>query len=138
MFESVIQEEVSGCGIASVANVVGQTYDQTKQVANGLGIYAEDPSLWSDTQYVRRLLCECGVQTAPDETPFVSWESLPDLALLSIKHYWEGNREFWHWVVFRRSGGDAAVLDSASYLASNVRTDFDQMKPEWYIKVIQD
>jgi hypothetical protein len=27
------------------------------------------------------------------------------------------------------------ILDSAKYLNSNIRTDFDQMNPEWYIEV---
>jgi hypothetical protein len=40
----VIQEEITGCGIASVAALVGVTYKQAKAVANSLGII-EIPSL---------------------------------------------------------------------------------------------
>ncbi|EXJ12877.1 hypothetical protein D791_00219 [Nitrincola nitratireducens] len=54
MFKPVIQEEVSGCGIASAANILGKTYQEMKVIANAMGIYAEDELLWSDTRYVRR------------------------------------------------------------------------------------
>ena len=61
--KSVIQEESTGCGIASSAAIAGISYDEAKAVANGLGINADDQALWSDTLYVRRLLSELGVKT---------------------------------------------------------------------------
>ena len=129
----VIQEETSGCGIASVANILGKTYSEMKAIANGMDIHASDEALWSDTQYVRRMLACAGLETSKSEIPFVSWEALPDLALLAIKHHQEEGRDFWHWVVFKRVDGRDLVLDSASYLTSNVRTDFNEMQPKWYI-----
>lgn len=131
----VVQEEVTGCGIASVANILGKSYADTKAMANGMGIFAEDQALWSDTAYVRRLLAAGGVRTSADELPFVSWQALPDTALLAIKHHQEQGRDFWHWVVFRRIGGQPLVLDSASYLPSNLRQDFTAMQPRWFIAV---
>ena len=135
MLKPVIQEESTGCGIAAVANILGKTYAQMKAIANAMGIYAMDTSLWSDTQYVRRMLASAGVATSADEIPFTSWDALPDLALLSIKHHREGDKDFWHWVVFKRVGGQPVVLDSASYLPSNIRTDCDAMQPKWFIEV---
>jgi hypothetical protein len=129
----IIQEEITGCGIASVANVVGKSYAEMKALANSMGIYASDTSLWSDTQYVRHLLSRVGVEATENEILFESWGALPDLALLAIKHHQEEGRDFWHWVVFKRVDGRDLVLDSASYLASNVRTDFNEMQPKWYI-----
>lgn len=131
----VIQEEITGCGIASVANILGKTYSEMKAIANAMGIYADDTLLWSDTQYVRKILFAAGVQTSADEIKFESWSALPDLALLSIKHHQENGKNCWHWVVFKRETGKAVVLDSASYLPSNTRTDFDKMQPKWFIKV---
>lgn len=131
----VIQEESTGCGIASVANILGKSYAEMKATANAMGIYAEDKSLWSDTSYVRRMLASAGVGTSADEQPFSSWDSLPDLALLSIKHHQEEGKNFWHWVVFMRKEGQAVVLDSASYLPTNIRTDFEVMQPKWFIGV---
>lgn len=135
MLEPVVQEETSGCGIAAVANILGKTYAEMKAIANAMGIHAADESLWSDTQYVRRMLSSAGVQTSTDELPFASWDALPDVVLLSIKHHQEEGRNFWHWVVFKRIDGRPLVLDSASYLPSNIREDFHAMQPKWFIEV---
>lgn len=131
----VVQEETSGCGIAAVANILGKSYSEMKAIANAMGIYAEDKSLWSDTQYVRRMLASAKVVTSADEIPFEAWEALPDLALLAIKYHQQEDRNFWHWVVFKRENGEAVVLDSASYLPANIRTDFDEMQPKWFVEV---
>ena len=133
--KAVIQEETTGCGIASVANILGKTYSEMREIANGMGIFASDKLLWSETQYVRDMLFASGIETSDDEIPFESWDALPDLALLSIKHHQEDGKNFWHWVVFKRIDGKSYVLDSASYLPSNIRTDFDEMKPKWFIEV---
>lgn len=135
MLTPVVQEETTGCGIAAVANILGNTYSEMKAIANAMGIHASDKSLWTDTQYVRRMLAKAGIETSKIETPFTSWEALPDLALLSIKHHQEEGRNFWHWVVFKRIDGEPFVLDSANYLCSNIRTDFDEMQPKWFIEV---
>lgn len=135
MLEPIIQEETTGCGIASAANIVGKSYAEMKAIANNMGIHASDESLWSDTQYVRRLLASQGVSTSDHESLFTSWSELPDLALLSIKHYQEAGKNFWHWVVFKRINGQEFVLDSASYLPSNLRQDFEAMQPRWFIEV---
>ena len=135
MQNSVVQEEMTGCGIAAAANIAGVTYSDMKAIANSLGIFADDESLWSSTEYVRSLLAHSNISVSPNETPFESWESLPDLALLSIKHHIENGKKYWHWVVFNRKDQKMVVLDSASYLDSNVRTDFHKMQPQWYIEV---
>jgi hypothetical protein len=135
VLKSIVQKENTGCGIASVANILGKTYSEMKAIANAMGIHASDKSLWSDTQYVRRMLSSAGVETSKDESPFESWDALPNLALLSIKHHQKEGRNFWHWVVFKRVNGQSFVLDSASYLPSNIRTDFDEMRPKWFIEI---
>lgn len=135
MISPVIQEEATGCGIASVANIVGKTYPEMKAFANSLGIYADDTALWSDTQYVRILLKNEGIATSDSETPFTTWDALPDTALLAIKHHQEDGKDFWHWVVFQRIEGNAMVIDSAAYLDSNIRVDFFEMEPKWFIDI---
>lgn len=105
MLKSVVQEETTGCGIASVANILGKSYSDMKAIANAMGIHAADQSLWSETHYVRRMLSSAGIGTSKNEIPFDSWESLPDLALLSIKHHQKDGKHFWHWVVFKRVEG---------------------------------
>lgn len=137
MLNSVIQEEATGCGIAAVANILGKSYPEMKHAANAMGIHADDKLLWSDTRYVREMLSHAGIGTSADEIPFETWRKLPDLALLAIKHHQQEGKNFWHWVVFRRVDGQPVVLDSASYLSSNIRTDFDDMQPKWFIEVKQ-
>ena len=133
--EVVIQEEITGCGIAASAALAGLSYAEAKRRASALGIHASDTSLWSDTEYVRRLLGDCGVSVSPKETPFESWEGLPDKALLAIKWRMELGKSFWHWVLFVREGSQEKVLDSKSSLRSNVRQDFGRIKPKWYIEI---
>ena len=131
----VVQLERTGCGIASVAAIAGVTYPKAKTVAASLGIRAADPSLWSDTAHVRKLLRRFGRKPGSREIPFRSWSTLPGLALLSIKWHRERGKPFWHWVVFVREGDDAYVLDSKKALRSHRRTDFGRMKPKWFIPV---
>ena len=131
----VIQEELTGCGIAASAALAGVSYAEVKQKANALGIYAADTALWSKTEHVRTLLREFDISASSEETPFKSWESLPDKALMAIKWRIERGKPFWHWVVFTREYGGAKVLDSKKALKSNTRTDFGRIKPKWYIEV---
>ena len=129
----VIQQERTGCGIASAAAIAGLRYAQAKKIAASLGITAADPRLWSETTHVRTLLRHLGRKTARREAPFRSWQALPDLALLSIKWHREKGRPFWHWVVFVRDAEGARVLDPKKALRKHVRTDFGRMRPKWFI-----
>jgi len=131
----VVQLDRTGCGIACVSAITGLLYSQVQSIANSLGIFANDESLWSETAYVRILLNHFGIQTGPREFPFRSWESLPDIALLSVKWHLENGRPYWHWVVFVRENGQSCVLDSKEGLRTNRRTDFGRMTPKWYISV---
>jgi len=131
----VVQQEKTGCGIASVAALAGVSYAQVKAQANKLGIFTEDPRLWSDTNCVRTLLARFGISVSKKERKFVSWHNLPDLALLAIKWHRENGNPFWHWVVFVRENELTYVLDPKKALKKNKRTDFGRMKPKWYIEV---
>ena len=133
--KAVVQQERTGCGIASVAALAGVSYSKAKARARRLGILAADPKLWSDTRYVRRLLAEFGLSTSAKERKFASWRDLPDLALLAIKWRRENGMAFWHWVVFVRENGSSYVLDPKKALKRNRRTDFGRMKPRWSIEV---
>ena len=133
----IIQEEKSGCGIASVATILKKSYQEVRVTANSLGIFAEDEKLFSDTNYVRTLLNEYGTKISQKELPFTSWDKLPNTALLSIKYHIENGQPFWHWVVFHRNieTGEPVVFDSAAYLEQNERLDFNEMHPKWFIEI---
>lgn len=131
----VVQLERTGCGIASVAVIAGVGYREVQRTAGALGITAEDPRLWSETGYVRRLLRRYGIRAGDREVPFSSWAELPLVALLAINWRRVRHRAFWHWVVYWRSPGGPIVLDSKRTLRSHVRRDFGRMKPKWFIPV---
>ena len=66
MIGCVVQEEVSGCGIASVAKILGKIYGEMKAIANGMGIQAEDERPW--------LLTKASISTAiPSEKTARNW-----------------------------------------------------------------
>ncbi len=131
----IVQEETTGCGIAAVANIVGVSYATVKTQANSMRIYAEDEALYSDTVYIRNLLSQFGYATSAHEILFEQWEQMPNPALLAIKYHVEHGKPFWHWVVFQHEAGIPVVFDSDPHLTNNVRTDFEAMKPTWYIPV---
>jgi hypothetical protein len=131
----IIQEEMTGCEIASVAAIAGVSYTLAQTAGASLGIFASDPLLWSDTDHVRRLLAHFSCTAAPTEIPFASWEALPDLALLAIKWRLVRNTPYWHWVVFVRDAHGPVVYDSNQALRSNVRRDSIRIKPKWFIEV---
>lgn len=133
--KAVVQEEITGCGIAACAAIANISYAKAKNVANKLGVHAADPSLWSGKSPILKLLTQLGFQTCNHKKPFSDWDSLPDCALLAIKWHLEDGKPFWHWVVFVRDGNKSYILDSKKSLKTNVRTDFGRIKPKWFIEV---
>ena len=133
--KSIIQEEATGCAIASTAVLAGVSYKKAQETANALGIFAEDTTLWSETNYIRKLLLDFKIRADKKETPFTDWNSLPDHALLSIKWHFEKGKPFWHWVVFVRENNEQFVFDSSTRLKTNIRKDFGRIKPKWFIGV---
>ncbi|WP_284451443.1 hypothetical protein [Methylophaga thalassica] len=132
---AIVQEETTGCGIAACANLAQISYAEAKQLANSLGIYAEDKTLWSETAHVRQLLSALNISASEKQTAFDSWDKLPEKALIALKWHEKAGNAFWHWTIFIRQGDDAIVIDSAKRLKSPIRTDFGRMKPKWFIEV---
>ena len=135
MMKPVVQEDRTGCGFASVATLAGVSYQHVKTVAGQLGIHVQDPKLWSDTKYMRKLLASYGVSVSPKTTTFKSWGNLPSLALLGIKWHKRNDCTFWHWVVFYRGPQGPVVMDPKGELRTHYRTDFGRIKPKWFLTV---
>jgi len=131
----VVQEEVTGCGIASVAALTGRSYRQVQRLARELGIVADDQRLWSETRHVRTLLRHFGYSASAKERAFESWAALPPLALLATQWHLEKGRPYWHWTVFWRAPDGPVVLDSKRLLRQHARRDFGRIKPKWFIEV---
>ena len=135
MMKPVIQEDSTGCGLASVATLAGVSYQHTKTVACKLEIKVQDPQLWSDTRYVRKLLAHYGLSASRNTTTFKSWDNLPPVTLLAIKWHRKKNCAFWHWVVFYRGRQGPMVFDPKRELRTHRRTDFGRIKPKWFIMI---
>ena len=133
--ESIIQEDQTGYGLASIATLAGIGYQDVKTVADQLGIDVQDPRLWSDTRYMRTLLAHYGFSASRKTKPFTSWNDLPPLALLAIKWHKQHDCAFWHWVVFQRGLQGPVVFDPKRGLRTHCRTDFGRITPEWFLTV---
>lgn len=131
----VVQQDRTGCGIASVAAITNRTYPAVKRLAAKLGISVDDARLWGDTKHMRTLLAAAGVVAGEKEEPFRSWRQLPARALLAIKWHREKTGPAWHWVVFGSDARGSFVLDSKRGLRTNRRTDFGRIKPKWFIRL---
>lgn len=134
--EPVIQEQITGCAIAASSALANISYQRAKSIANRLGIYAEDKTLWSNPNVIRTLLTKLNIITSKTEVPFTDWVSLPNCALLALKWHQVKGQAFWHWAIFvREQDGTHYVLDSKASLKQHRRTDFGRMKPKWFIEV---
>jgi hypothetical protein len=132
----VLQEEKTGCAIASSAAIAGISYKKAKETAKNLGISADNKELWSQTNPIRQLLDTLNINIDTQEIPFRDWNSLPACALLAINWHLDAGKPYWHWVVFIRDDSGKYVLDSSMRLKNNIRTDFSDIKPKWYIEVL--
>ncbi len=130
----LIQEEATGCAIASAANIAGLSYKESQKVANALGIFAADSSLWSDTTSIRTLLNKLGFSTG-EQIDFKQWDLLPDCALISVNWHIEADKPYWHWATFVRKDNQAYVLDSNAVYQGQAITDLSHIKPKWFIPV---
>lgn len=129
----ILQEETTGCGFAAVAMISGTSYSKVRELANSLGIYAADDNLFTSTNYVRQLSAQLNIELSEVEIEFTEWKQLPKVALLATKHRIENGQPRWHWSVY--DGVKNQVLDPASYLEINKRTDFENINIQWYIEV---
>ena len=136
MRQPVVQKHPTGCGIAAAACLCQCSYEEMQKIAHAMQIYETDQSLWSDQQLVRRLVASRGISLTHETVEFTDWQALPDLALLALKYHEVDSIGYWHWAVFERFNGIASVLDSATYLTHNRRTDWDAMQPQWFIPVL--
>ncbi len=133
---SAHQKAMFGCGCAKVKTIAGTGTAEIRTLANSLGIFSDDTKLFLDTAYVRRLLSHYGYATADNETPFQSWALLPDTALLATQHPVKQGRSFLHWMIFCRNRKKPEFTGSAAMLKHNLHTDFDEIKPKWYITLL--
>ena len=129
----VLQQDPSGCGLACVSMLRNVSYSKVKKVALTLPNFDASSTFYTEAKDLRVLLRHLGVSCAKRLVSFSSWERLPECCILAVS-FREADWT-WHWVVFRRNGADAYVLDPRPSVKANRRRDFGRLRPRWYLKV---
>lgn len=134
MVRRIIQEDVTGCGIACAAMLAGISYSRAKTIALRLGIVGQKPSYYTNASDISKLLRELGL--APSKGRKLSkWSSLRILSVVGVNFSeTTGN---WHWVVYVPSTAGGHVLDPRATVKTRLRTDWARLRPRSYIPVLQ-
>lgn len=98
------------------------------EIADKMGIHADDKRLYTTIEPMRHLLAELGVRGADSVSPFERWGQLPNRCLLATKWHIEAELPHWHWVVFWRDGSESVILGPGriSHIESQERLPSNQ------------
>lgn len=118
----VKQRDRTGCGLACVAMITGQTYWQVRRK-----VIPDDPSRPYAT--TAKDLNSLSKNIAPKMISTNSWEKVPNLAIVAVGKRKSGN---WHWVVFQRKNDIAVFYDPWT---ASARTDFGKVHIKAYIPI---
>jgi ABC-type bacteriocin/lantibiotic exporter with double-glycine peptidase domain len=122
------QKDTTGCGLACVAMITGQTYNQVKrkylpaprlEKLNILGEY------YTDAKDLHNL----SKNIAPKMISVKYWETIPNFAIVAL-----GKRKdkSWHWVVFQRKNSIPVFYDP---IYNKIRTDFGRVNLKAYVPI---
>lgn len=130
----VKQDDRTGCGIACIAIITGESYERIRSLAINELRFSEDGPFYTQVSHLKILASKFGIELPQRIRKFKNWESLPDVAIVAINYCKESHT--WHWVVYRREKDSQYVIDPKKSVKSNKRTDFGRMKPKWFLPVI--
>ena len=145
MIRLVKQEHVYGCGLACVAMVSNTTYKSVRFEYDE--IFGEPEWVFSKKRKrhcldygtsagdLSDLMKIYGVQSSRRLLHFKSWDSLSDIAIISVYHKSVEDNTSWHWVVFDRKQN--VVLDPWPHYKKlpMIRTDYKRLRPQFYVGV---
>jgi len=127
------QKHRTGCGIACVAMLTGNTYDAVMKKARQVFFWSETKrSYYTSSAQLRELLDLFQVETSKGHS-VRNRTTLPSRAVLGINHNESSNT--WHWVVYCRGPDGEYVLDPQS--VNIYRTDFGRMRLYSCISIIE-
>ncbi|MBC2770900.1 hypothetical protein [Pusillimonas minor] len=140
--KEVAQEHPTGCGIACVASVTGNSYSKVMDTAQKLAETQEifttcrKNVFYMKSQGLRTLLANFGMQTKKAQY-VVHWSSVPDLAIVGVNcrvHNETDKR--WHWIVHHREpDGEASLMDPSANLKSHRRRITKSTRPYIFIEI---
>ena len=133
--DRVVQEDITGCGLAGVAMLACLEYAQVKAVAlEVLGLELCD-DLYTSASQLSKLGKKFDLDIGGRRRVFKDFQSLPELAILAINYFEQ--HDTWHWVVFCRTESESFVLDPKKSVKSERRLDFSRLakNTKWFMSV---
>lgn len=130
----VVQEDPTGCGLACVAMVAGETYTEIRRLAiEYLGVDPVGP-FYTDLDDLRYMLNWYGYGVLRS-TSFKSYTPISPISIMGIERNGSGVED--HWVVHVKCGLDRYVLDPAPGVKSEQRRDWWRLHPVSYANIIK-
>jgi ABC-type bacteriocin/lantibiotic exporter with double-glycine peptidase domain len=139
-YDLVIQEDVTGCGLACIAMLSHKTYDDIKDCILSKGIIKSKKNFMTNNSQIIRIGKEFGV-TLEKRKKFQRWNDIPSTSLVSINFRHIKSKSEWHWIVFVKENGEKPYfldpLENKKQKKSK-RFDFKGKKSGYYLLLVKD
>lgn len=128
----ILQEDATGCGLACVAMIVGETYADVKKVALENEILEEKRTFYTTSSDLINLLDHFNLKAKRGKR-VSDWSSIQSLSIVAINY--KENIDSWHWVVYVPDDKHGYVLDPHKKIKNDKRIDFSRMRLRSYIPI---
>ena len=128
----ILQEDATGCGLACIAMIVGETYAEVKKIALDNEILEEKRTFYTTSSDLITILDHFHVK-AKKGRKVSHWPSVQTLSIVAINY--KENNDSWHWVVYVPDENQGYVLDPHKKIKNDQRVDFSRMKLRSYIPI---
>jgi ABC-type bacteriocin/lantibiotic exporter with double-glycine peptidase domain len=127
--DHIWQEDTTGCGLAVVAMITGNTYQQVKRKAIKKRITTK--SFFGTRSFQIRKLLKLYGYAGRRKKKFKKWREIPSSSIVATNFQ---NNGWFHWVLFIRSENDCYLLDPWHKKCDKKR-DFRGMGIGYYISI---
>ncbi len=128
----ILQEDATGCGLACIAMIVGETYADVKKVALENEILEEKRTYYTKSSHLIDLLGHFDFKA--DKGRMVKhWSSIQSLSIVAINY--KESTDSWHWVLYVPDENLGYVLDPHKKIKTDKRVDFSRMRVRSYIPI---
>jgi ABC-type bacteriocin/lantibiotic exporter with double-glycine peptidase domain len=107
----VVQEDETGCGIACVAMLSGQSYAAIKRLFVQKIFQRRRQKLWTRHSDIQKALAEFGIETR--RRRFKQWKNIQGIAVVPIDRRKKGY--YWHWVIAIVKDNKIRILDPEEF-----------------------
>jgi ABC-type bacteriocin/lantibiotic exporter with double-glycine peptidase domain len=129
-YRHVHQKDKTGCGLAAVAMITGDTYDNVKKIAMENDLVDQ---AFFETNYssIKKLLSLYKIKFQ-HQRKFQHWREIPMTSIVATNFTKDGS---WHWVVFVKDENEIFVYDPWQRVKKKT-TDFRGRDLGKYIGII--